>query len=78
MFEEEMYRELKKAIRELPEQMAKVYDLTLLGLSNAEIAERLSATVDAIKAIKKKGKIRLQKKMEGFWGMVLSFYFKDK
>lgn len=63
VLEEELYQELKKAINNLPEDTRKVYELTLLGHSNAEIADLLDLTLDAVKSYKKRGKKMLQEKL---------------
>ena len=66
ILEEEVYTLLKEAIDSLPGQMKRVYELALLGHSNEEIAKILSISVDAVKALKKRGKKILQEK----YGMV--------
>ena len=62
ILEEEVYTLLKEAIDSLPGQMKRVYELALLGHSNEEIAKILSISVDAVKALKKRGKKILQEK----------------
>ena len=52
---------MKEAIDSLPGQMKRVYELALLGHSNEEIAKILSISVDAVKALKKRGKKILRK-----------------
>ena len=63
ILEAEAYVLLRKAITELPGQTGSVYDLVLQGYSNAEIAEKLSLTEDAVKAHKKRGKKLLREKL---------------
>lgn len=66
ILEEEVYVFLKEAIAALPEQTAKIYLLALEGYDNAEIADILHLTLDAVKAHKKRGKKILQEKLKGF------------
>lgn len=64
ILEAEAYALLKEAISELPDQTRTVYDLVLCGLTNQEIAEKLSLTEDAVKAHKKRGKKILREKLK--------------
>lgn len=63
VLEEELYQELKKAIKKLPNDARKIYELTLLGHSNIEISVLLNLTLDAVKSCKKRGKKILQEKL---------------
>lgn len=65
ILEEEVYFLLKKQISTLPEYPRKVYELSLQGAGNEEIAEKLSLTVDSVKAYKKRGKQILKEKLKG-------------
>lgn len=65
VLEEELYQQLKDAIKKLPNDTRKVYELTLLGHNNSEIAEILELTMDAVKSYKKRGKKMLQDKLNG-------------
>lgn len=65
ILEEEIYFLLKKKISTLPEYPRKVYELSLQGASNEEIAEKLSLTVDSVKSHKKRGKQILKEKLKG-------------
>lgn len=64
ILEEEVYVQLKKAIEELPGQTCDIYELTLLGHDNQEIADMLGLTLDAVKARKQRGKQILQDKLK--------------
>lgn len=63
--EDEVYAELKKEIEALPLPMRRVFELALERRDNAEIAEILHLSVDAVKAHKKRGKKILQERMRG-------------
>ncbi len=65
MIEEEVFYRLRKAIRELPDKVREIYELSLLGSSYEEIAQQLSLSVDSVKAYKKRGKLILRKKLKG-------------
>lgn len=73
ILEEEVYALLKEAIDSLPGQMKRVYELALLGHSNEEIAKILSISVDAVKALKKRGKKILQEKLKYLIYLLLPF-----
>lgn len=73
ILEEEIYRSLKEALDSLPEQTRQIYDLTLLGHSNQEIADLLDLTLDAVKARKRRGKQLLQDKMKNLIFLVVLF-----
>src|SRR5690606_20733139 len=63
ILEEEVYEQLRIAIKELPPPVNEIYELTLLGKTNKEIAEELDLTIDAVKSHKKRGKKALQTKL---------------
>ena len=65
IIEEEVYFLLKKAICKLPEPIRQIYELSLQGLSNEEIARQLDLTIDSVKAYKKRGKQVLKKRLKG-------------
>ena len=54
--ETEVYDLLRDAIEVLPEQQRLIFDLTLQGFDNTEIAEKMNITLDAVKSHKKRGK----------------------
>lgn len=64
ILEEEVYLCLKEAVDMLPEQYREVYNLTLLGHDNQEIADMLQTTLDAVKARKRRGKQILQEQLK--------------
>ena len=53
--------------------MKRVYELALLGHSNEEIAKILSISIDAVKALKKRGKRILQEKLKYLIYLLLPF-----
>lgn len=73
MLEEEVYLLLKEAIETLPGQTQQVYELTLLGHDNQEIADILGITLDAVKARKKRGKQILQDKLKNLLYLMVLF-----
>lgn len=64
MLETEVYEQLREAIHTLPEPQRKIFDLTLDGYNNTEIAQLLELTEDAVKAHKKRGKKLLREKLQ--------------
>lgn len=72
MLETETYELLRGAIGELQEPTRKIYDMVLLGFDNAEIAEQLEMTLDAVKAQKKRGKKLLKERLQNL--LVLFFW----
>lgn len=75
ILEEEVYLLLKEAINELPEPTRRVYDLTLLGHDNQQIADLLGLTLDAVKARKKRGKQILQDKLKNLYSLFAGLLF---
>lgn len=65
MMEDEVYTLLKNAITALPQQTGKVFELSLNGHDNNEIASILHLSLDAVKAHKKRGKKLLQERLKG-------------
>ena len=61
--EEEIYRELYMAVRELPEKCQKVFELHLEGKKNDEIAEILGISVLTVKSHKQNAIHILKEKM---------------
>jgi len=52
VIEEETYRILQQAINALPKQSSKIMQMSLQGLQNQEIAERLEVSVNTVKTLK--------------------------
>lgn len=65
IIEEEVYFLLKKAVNELPDPVRQIYELSLQGSTNEEIAAQLNLTIDSVKAYKKRGKNMLKDKLKG-------------
>lgn len=63
LMQEEIYRELYMAIRELPEKCQKVFELHLEGKKNDEIAEILGISVLTVKSHKQNAIHILKEKM---------------
>lgn len=60
LIEEEVNRILTKAIEQLPPRMKEVISLSLEGLSQGEIAERMKVTISNVKNLKAQGLKRLK------------------
>ena len=65
IIEEEVYFLMHKAINELPDQIQTIYELSLKGKSNEEIARVLNLSLDSVKSYKKRGKQILKEKLKG-------------
>ena len=69
MIEEEMLGEIYRAIDELPSECGRVFRLGLEGLSNQEIADTLSISVNTVKTQKQRAMTVLKKRFST--GMLL-------
>lgn len=69
IIEEEVYYLMHKAIKQLPAQIQSIYELSLQGKSNEEIAQALNLSLDSVKSYKKRGKQMLKDKLKDL------FYF---
>ena len=63
LLEDEVYALLQEAVRSLPPQVGKVFELVLDGYDNSAIAELMHLSIDAVKSHKKRGKKILQEKL---------------
>ena len=63
LMQEEIYRELYMAVRELPEKCQRVFELHLEGKKNDEIAEILGISVLTVKSHKQNAIHILKEKM---------------
>ena len=73
ILEEETYRILYQAINELPEQSAKIMKLTLDGLQNQEISERLGVSVNTVKTLKYNSIKKLRSQLKDFYYIIPLF-----
>lgn len=62
VLEEEIYSHLVKSVSQLPKKCRKIFDYSLEGMRNAEIASNLKISIETVKSHKKRGK-KLLKKM---------------
>ncbi len=69
--EEETYRILQQAIEELPKQSARVMMLSLQGIQNQEIAERLDVSVNTVKTLKYNSLKALRTKLKDYFFLLL-------
>ena len=60
VLEEETYRILYQSIEKLPPQTRAVYQLSMNGLKNQEIADKLGVSIETVKTHKQIGKKYLQ------------------
>ena len=65
--EEEIYFLLEKAIAEFSNPLREIYQLSLQGKSNEEIARELNLTLDSVKSHKKRGKQALKDKLKDLY-----------
>lgn len=65
IIQEETYRILSQAIQKLPRRSSQVMQLTLEGMQNKEIAERLEISVNTVKTLKYKALKKLQVELKG-------------
>lgn len=70
IIEEEVYFLLHKAVCELADPVRRIYELSLGGHSNEEIAAMLDLTIDSVKSYKKRGKQVLRERLKGLMGML--------
>jgi RNA polymerase sigma-70 factor (ECF subfamily) len=70
---EELVRQLRDALRELPTQRGKILQLSLEGLSGKEIAEQLGITINTVKTQKNKAFAYLRKRLDGLY-LLLPLY----
>ncbi|OFY41795.1 MAG: hypothetical protein A2X18_10680 [Bacteroidetes bacterium GWF2_40_14] len=73
VLEEEAYRILYKSIDKLPPQTKAVYQLSMSGFKNQEIADKLGISLETVKTHKQIGKKYLQKYMKDLF-FILSFF----
>lgn len=71
LIEEEVYMALKQAIDKLPLKIRQVYYGVLAGKTNAEIAESLGMSEEAVKAYRKRGKKMLRLYLNDLLGLFL-------
>lgn len=67
IIQEEVYFLMHKTIHELPARLRKIYELSLSGRTNEEIANELSLSLDSVKAYKKRGKQILKEKLKNLF-----------
>ena len=59
MLEEEVYSHLLKALDKLPKRCKEVFELSLKGYKNDEIAHAMKISLETVKSQKKRGKLLL-------------------
>ncbi len=74
LMQEEIYRELYMAVRELPEKCQRVFELHLEGKKNDEIAEILGISVLTVKSHKQNAIHILKEKMGNLFLLYLYIY----
>lgn len=63
VMDEEVFAELRKAIDSLPDQYRQIMEMTLEGMKASEVADQLNMTEEAVKAVKKRSRVILRKKL---------------
>ena len=66
VLEEEVYYNLVKAVKKLPNRCRTIFELNLDGLKNAEIASKMDISIETVKSQKKRGKKLLYKLVKPF------------
>lgn len=67
LIEEETYRMITEAVRQLPVQSARIITLALQGKQNKEIAEMLGISVNTVKTLKYKSISLLRESLKGYF-----------
>lgn len=62
---EELYKDLRKAIADLPTRTQKVINYKISGYTNIEIAKLLGISVNTVKTLQKSGYSKLRKTLKG-------------
>ena len=62
-FSEDVYRQLFEYINQFPPRQREIFQLSLNGKSNAEIAEMMSIGIETVKTHKRRGKEFLRERM---------------
>lgn len=76
LMEEETFRILHRAIESLPQQMRHVINFALKGLKNAEIAEKMGISENAVHAYKKAAYKKLKGCLkEYYYWIIILLYF---
>lgn len=75
MLEEEVNRLVYEAVAALPEQSRRVVLLTMEGIPNLEIAERLNISINTVKTLKIRAYRMLRERLKGVpWMLFLPFF----
>lgn len=74
LMQEEIYRKLYMAVRELPDKCRSVFELHLEGKKNNEIAEILGISVLTVKSHKQNAIHVLKEKLENLFLLYIYFY----
>jgi len=64
VLEEEIYFHLIKSVDSLPQRCREIFELSLRGVKNAEIAIQMKISVETVKSQKKRGKKLLENLMK--------------
>ncbi|MDR2130127.1 MAG: RNA polymerase sigma-70 factor [Odoribacteraceae bacterium] len=63
LIEEELLGDLHRAIERLPAECARVFKLSLTGISNQEIADQLSLSIHTVKTQKQRALVALRERL---------------
>lgn len=74
LMEEEVYQELYRAVRLLPERCREIFLLKLEGKSNQEIAACLEITEDTVRSQLRRGRELLYESLSGFISVFLVYF----
>lgn len=71
VIEEETYRILQQAIKNLPKQSSKVMMLSMQGMQNQEIADRLGVSINTVKTLKYNSLKTLRTSLKNYYFILL-------
>ena len=71
ILEEEVYAHLLKALDKLPKRCKEVFDLSLKGYRNHEIAQAMKISLETVKSQKKRGKTLLSSALKNLVSFLL-------
>ena len=74
MIEEELLGQLYQAIEKLPEGCAQVFRMSMTGMSNQEIADTLSISINTVKTQKQRAIQALRNLLGTSFSMVVMYY----
>ena len=75
LIEQETYKAVHDAIEVLPSQGKRVVEMSMRGIKNPEIAERLSISVNTVKSVKANAYRLLRLRLQEVVAVLLAYFF---